>query len=176
MLVGPGAYSDISLKHFEIVLLPSLQTPKCNVSELPVDKIHAYMTNSDDDGISICGGVIGYVFGVNWTSECFRLSFNTNKWIPFPETPSLSTKRRDAGSVRLGQAWWIAGGESVSYFATTEVRAKNGTWIPGPLLPNAVGQHCMVNIDNKRVFLTGGRYGSHKSMASTYIYNMNNNT
>lgn len=60
---------------------------------------------------------------------------------------------------------WVTGGESspLVYEATSEVYTRNasghGSWEPGPELPIAVTDHCLVQIDEHRTLLSGGEAG-----------------
>ena len=53
---------------------------------------------------------------------------------------------------------WVTGGESkLGCVQTTEILISNRTeWIKGPDLPECLTEHCMANLNNDTVLITGG--------------------
>ena len=106
--------------------LPSLQPVSCTLPEFPAS-ISSHELMSTKDGVQACGG---YVSGVGFSSECFYLPFNSQKWIQSPDVGTLEEKRYETSSFTMGEEHWIAGGYSYNgakHLSSIEVSAKDGS-------------------------------------------------
>jgi len=162
LFIGP-AYSS----PWEILLLPSLETANCTIPDLPTS-MYSYAMMSDESGINICG-----------SRGCHLLSYNNDKWLSSPaDIPSMNKRRVAAGSVVFDDGvWWLSGGNSIyDPIKSTEVRRKKGTWKNFVKLPVPLGGHCMVNLHNDKVLMTGGVDDTWFSLASTYLFDRRTNT
>ena len=71
---------------------------------------------------------------------------------------AASTKVLEAG-MTLEYNWWVTGGQDKdgNPLKSTEIRWANGTWGPGPDLPQAVYGHCVIQIQRDISVIIGGQ-------------------
>ena len=64
--------------------------------------------------------------------------------------------------------WWVSGGENKvgQPLRSSEIRWSNGTWGMGPILPQPISGHCVVQISRHKSLIIGG-----KPFGNNYIYN-----
>ena len=104
----------------------------------------------------ICGGY-SYVTREH-TPECFMYDLSTNTWIYLT---SLGSESAHHASIEVqGSLWVTGGGDGRFRYGTTQFVNANGSVLLGPYLP--VGKegregHCMVDLGDGRVMLTGGK-------------------
>jgi hypothetical protein len=104
-----------------------------------------------DGKIIACGGKTE----TQAKNDCFEFDLEGNSWIetaPLP-VPDLS----GAKSSVVGQKWFITGGGSPADSDQRSFVYENGLFSPGPELPEPKFGHCQVTLDERRVFITGGR-------------------
>jgi hypothetical protein len=58
--------------------------------------------------------------------------------------------------------FWVTGGiDGNGYVASsTEIYTTAGTWTTGPVMPKALTDHCVTQIDNDNTLLVGGTDGN----------------
>lgn len=116
--------------------------------------------------MTVCGG--GYF--LVYSGDCFQYQPDTNEWTEFP---ALSEIRSGAASVNGPEGLWAAGGyEGGPLKNTSEVfNEAIEAWVPGPLLPNPLYDHCMVQLNSTHTAVIGGYSTMERTLAETWIYN-----
>ena len=100
----------------------------------------------------ICGGI--YRGFHRRLTPCYIYKPSTNSW---PFLAYLRTYRlMSAGIGMLGGVWITGGWNGRESVKSTEFVFENGTVIQGPDLPSARDGHCMVDLLDGRIILTGG--------------------
>ena len=153
---------------------------------------------STEKGLDICGGYIFSNCDGNFTNcdghslECFRLPYNNDTWLRSPIIPAMNQlKSGSTVSASLGQDRWFISGKlrwkdpsgdwvwkdpSGNYVLSAEVRNKDDTWTiskPPPVPPDG---YCMVSVDSNRVLFVGGTKSGTDCLASTYMFDIQNNS
>jgi hypothetical protein len=142
------------------------------LGEYPIDEVYGasagLLTNNN---ALICGG---YSDGTwEFLDDCFAINENE-----LTATAKLLQSRSNAASVVLkGTTLWLTGGylEGIGPTKSTEfVELTNTT--PGPDLPLAVLNHCLVSLNETTVLLIGGNLADNTVSKATFFYNSDHQT
>ncbi|TRY69011.1 hypothetical protein TCAL_12017 [Tigriopus californicus] len=136
----------------EILELSSWPSGTCSKpDDLIANRYGGFLMTDSTQSPLFCGGR----FDQDYFQDCQQFSYGTNQWST--TTTSMAEKRWLAKSLELSSdQWWITGGfNGESKLNSTEV-FKNGQFSPGPQLPEAAYDHCIVATQNGNAILTGG--------------------
>ncbi len=100
----------------------------------------------------VCGGeFITYA----QSNQCFKLDPDSRDWV---EVASMIEAREEAASIALdNETIWITGGSDGNTFASTELaKPLVAASEPGPDLPFAVANHCLLKLSSSIAMLIGG--------------------
>ena len=109
------------------------------------------------DDIIICGGK---PIGAKFQSSCYTFNVSSYSWVFLSD---MMVERSQMTSAVLNGALWITGGYTSnggSEDASTELVYPNGTVLPGPTLPSARDDHCMVNLHDDTIMILGSDGGT----------------
>ena len=85
------------------------------------------------------------------TPKCQHYSSIFKRWMPYGQ---MLVQRDRSASVDLGGGkLWITGGSRLGVAQSSTEIFKGGVSSPGPDLPVACSGHCLVNLDDDRVFM-----------------------
>ena len=117
----------------------------------------------------ICGGDPLDPSGGYFHSDCYIFNITSYSW---SHLTNMNVERSGMASVALDGALWVAGGYTSnggSEDDSTEFVYLNGTVLPGPTLPSARDDHCMVTLHDGRIMIMGSDGGT-TDQKNTIIY------
>ena len=141
-VAGLAAYDDV-----EITSIGENNTRTC---DKPVDFPYSgyWLTGAYlDNRPVVCGGLIDEY-------RCDSYSFVAKQW---KKEATLSTVREGMQAIVIGEkSLWITGGRATGNFTATTEILEDGQLTEGIDLPYRTAFHCLVRLDDTRLFLAGG--------------------
>ena len=152
---GKNNLATYVLKQNETKLLENNNSQQ--LSGATMFKIHGESESEEIPGF--CGGKISHL---KISSKCFQWLNET--WV---EMESLKSPRYGAGSVVNQEQVWILGGtqidESTEFFDGIE-------WKSGPKLEKTLSKHCVLNWNDGKTMIIGGKQMESEMERSRHVY------
>ena len=118
----------------------------CNVPSYPF-ALHAHASSVAQDGIVSCGGHDG-----SYLSTCKRLT-ESGSWVSFP---SMKSKRGYFDMKIINGRLWAIGGDRGGQSSMESIDPKNEDEWTKQSLPFSVEYHCLSELSEERLIVTGG--------------------
>jgi len=157
LLIGPGLGSD---GKSEVRSLPDLSPLDCNLPVFPDGSYWGYVGRYTSGGVQMCGGQTSKEYV---TSSCYLLTSSGYK-----PMQGLLNPRKGAASIETPLGWWVTGGyDDYTRLDSTELWSNKES--PVRLPYGRMEGHCLVNVSQSEILLTGGSTGNY--LPNTYLYN-----
>ena len=147
-----------------------MSTTKCNrLADFPVPEIHLSVGNVIDEVPIVCGGQTKSRVP---SRECYKYDLSQNEWVHLADM-DIARAYHAAVVMPYSNRLWITGGfdwKSFELRNSTLFLSSNGSITAGPDLPKEIMNHCMVQLIDGRIMITGGSVQGYITVDEVIIY------